>query len=73
MPARRDAKTGIVTREQWFKDGQSHRSDGPALIKRDAKTGIVTSELWYKDGDRIEPPQPAKARPTAPSAQKLVP
>lgn len=41
----RDAKTGIVTVEQWAPD----RADGPSSIQRDAKTGIVTFEGWYRN------------------------
>jgi hypothetical protein len=37
----RDAATGTVTFEEWWKDGKRDRTDGPALIERDAVTGTV--------------------------------
>ena len=57
----RDAATGIVTYEQWFKDGKCcpDRADGPAYIMRDAATGFVTREEWFKDGKRDRADGPA--------------
>jgi hypothetical protein len=54
----RDAKTGTVTFEQWFKDGKLHRTDGPAAIERDSANGLVIDEQWRKDGnlDRADGP-----------------
>jgi len=48
-----DAATGIVTYEEWRKNGKWDRADGPACIRRDAATGTVTKELWYSD-DRLD-------------------
>ena len=58
---RRDAVTGIVTYEEWCKDGQPDRADGPAVIMRDLITGTVTCEEWYKDGKWTAP----TVRPTS--------
>ena len=54
----RDAATGTVTYEEWWKDGKLDRADGPAYIVRDAATGTVTREAWWKDGklDRADGP-----------------
>jgi hypothetical protein len=54
----RDATTGIVTCEAWWKDGTLDRTGGPAVITRDGANGIVTSEGWFKDGmyDRADGP-----------------
>ncbi len=46
----RDATTGIVTYEGWFKDGKRDRADGPAVIQRNRRTGVVSKEEWWKDG-----------------------
>jgi hypothetical protein len=53
-----DPATGTVTREEWFKDGNLDRADGPAVVWRDATTGTVTREGWWKDGnpDRADGP-----------------
>jgi hypothetical protein len=60
----RDAATGVVTHERWYRMNALHRGisptdlyslnnpawiDGPAWIERDAATGIVTCERWYFD------------------------
>lgn len=44
-----DEETGTVLLEEYSRDGQSHRTDGPAHVTRDAN-GIVTSECWFRDG-----------------------
>lgn len=53
-----DPLTGIVTCEEWRKDGKRHRADGPAYIERDAVTGTVTHEEWWTGGklDRTDGP-----------------
>lgn len=51
-----DPVTGIIIREEWWKDGKEDRDDGPAIIERDAATGAVTREVWWKDGKKIAPP-----------------
>ena len=33
----------------WYKDGELHREDGPALIYSDG------AQLWYKEGEEYEP------------------
>src|SRR5271169_1251058 len=55
----RDAKTGTVTYEVWWKNGQQHRDDGPALIRRDAATGTVSCEVWWEHGQRHRADGPA--------------
>ncbi len=51
--------TRIVTVEDWIKDNDHDRPDGPAIINRDAKTGTVTREVWCKDGKRDRTDGPA--------------
>jgi hypothetical protein len=45
-----DPATCTVIHEQWRKNGELDRTDGPAFILRDAATGTVTREIWSKDG-----------------------
>ncbi len=42
--------TGVVTHEEWMKDGKYDRADGPAIITRDRDSGAIALETWYKDG-----------------------
>jgi hypothetical protein len=46
---RHDA-TGIVTHQEWLKDGKYDRADSPAIITRDRDTGAVSGETWYTNG-----------------------
>jgi hypothetical protein len=46
----RDPRTGVVTKELWYRNGRSHRDDGPAVIRRDALTGTVILESWWHEG-----------------------
>jgi hypothetical protein len=45
----RDVTTGVILREEYFRDGQVHREDGPASTSRDA-AGAVTGETWHRHG-----------------------
>ncbi len=52
----RNAATGKVTLEKWYRRGKLDRDDGPAIIERHPVTGAVLFEVWYKEGKPIEPP-----------------
>ena len=45
----RDAITGVVVTEDWFKDGIQHRDGAPAGISRDAITGVAINETWWQN------------------------
>ena len=52
---KRDAKTGIIVQESWYKDGLLHREDGPARTTRDRTTGNVLFEEWFLMGEPTVP------------------
>ena len=54
-----DPETGIVTWESYYRDGDLHRLDGPAVIERDPKTGIVIREEYWRDSKRHRDGGPA--------------
>jgi hypothetical protein len=67
---KRDPVTGVITREQWWKDGKLDRINGPAFIVRNAATGAVTDNQWWRDGERITPPVPTSQIADVPSPQR---
>src|ERR1700720_329134 len=68
-----DAATGIVTYEEWRKNGKWDRADGPACIRRGAATGIVTYEAWWKDGKQFEPSTAQRAAWLEKSGERMPP
>jgi hypothetical protein len=56
----RDAMTGTIIYEIWYKDGRLDRADGPAVVYRNPTTGIVTLEAWYKNNKRNRADGPAR-------------
>lgn len=52
LPAktRYDPETGIAVREEFWIEGQRHRTAGPARIERDRSTGVSTLEEWFVRG-----------------------
>ena len=42
--------SNLGTHEEWRKNDNLDRTNGPAYIMRDARTGTVTFEQWFKDG-----------------------
>src|SRR5262249_53143194 len=46
----RDEKTGAVVCEEYYRDGQMHRTDGPAQTVRDMTTGMVVHEAHFRKG-----------------------
>jgi hypothetical protein len=55
----RDRRTGVVLMEDWRKNGQPHRIDGPCYIWRDPVSNIMTHESWSKDGQSHREDGPA--------------
>lgn len=45
----RDPGTGVIVREEYFRNGQWHREHGPALLTRDAATGKMLREEYYQN------------------------
>jgi hypothetical protein len=45
----KDDSTGIVTCEEYYRDGQLHRADGPATISR-YPDGTLCAQAWYRQG-----------------------
>ena len=42
--------TGVLVREEYYKEGVLHRECGPAVIWRDEQTGCVTSQQYFREG-----------------------
>jgi hypothetical protein len=57
----RDAATGVVTNEAWWKDGERHRADRRHIVRK-AATGVVIREEWWKDGKRLARPSAVAAK-----------
>ena len=49
----RDAETGIVTYEAWYKDDKREPKAAPAVINHHPATGTATCEEWW-DRDRLD-------------------
>ena len=48
-----DNKTNRLIKDEWYKNGILHRTNGPAVTRRIklSSTGkIVTTQHWYKNG-----------------------
>lgn len=50
----RDARSGIVVREEYWENDQLHREDGAAIIERGARTGEISSESFYENGKQLK-------------------
>ena len=62
-PARifRDAKTGEVKIEEWWKDGLMHREDEPALIVHGINGTLANGyRIWYRGGYKHRKKGPAE-------------
>jgi len=59
-----DEFTGVVTLEEYYRNGQLHRNDGPAQIKRDAQTGEVLEQRNFMSG--LEVSKAPRATPKEP-------
>lgn len=54
-----EAKTGVVSREEYYLNDVPHRLDGPALVARNPKTGVVYREEYFLNGVRHRTDGPA--------------
>jgi hypothetical protein len=68
----RNAQSGIIVHEEWWSNGQRHRTDGgPALVLRDSLTGQILFEEWWLNGKRHRDDGPAAIRRDGPTGHVI--